>query len=259
MYQVKASQGPILTDVGRAPCGVMGRITYALRAGNPFKYRSPVFAGGLPAGTSVEVVDTVCSADGLPDIINFSYNPSVETNGTDWTGTFTGTSSASRTASASARVGGFVWRGTATDSPGNRLNSLIANYDVGDVTGGPTPIQGETITVSAYFRVTNALFVGTYPWAIRYTLSGVTTTVSGSQSAPAINVWHRVQTTIALPYNVTLSQIQIEISTPVAITQGGGFDMDAVMIQRGSTATEPFDETSENVVWSATANTSALI
>lgn len=259
MYQVKASQGPILTNVRTSPCGVMGQITYSLRAGNPFKYRSPIFAGGLPTGTSVEVVDIVCSSDGLPDIVNFAYNPSVETNGTDWTGTFTGTSSASRTASATARVGGFVWRGTATNSPGNRLDSLIANYDIVDVTGGPTPIQGETITVSAYFRVTNASFVGTYDWDIRYTLDAVTTTVSGTQSAPAINVWHRIETTIALPYNVDLDQIQVEISTPAAITQGGGFDMDALMIERGSTATEPFDETSDNVVWSEAANTSALI
>lgn len=259
MYEVKASQGPTLTNVRTSPCGVMGQITYSLRAGNPFKYRSPVFAGGLPAGTSVEVVDVVCSEDGLPNIINFSYNPSVETNGTDWSGSITGTGSAARVASGAAVVGGFVWRGTATNSPGNRLNSLTATYDVGDVTGGPTPIQGETITVSAYFQVKNALFVGTYPWAIRYTLDGVTTTVSGSQSAPAIDVWHRIETTIDLPYNVDLSQIQVEISAPVAVTQGGAFDMDGVMIERGSVATDPFDETSENVVWADAANTSALI
>lgn len=259
MYQVKASQGPILTNVRTSPCGVMGQISFSLRAGNPFKYRSPIFAGGLPAGTSVEVVDVVCSSDGLPNIVNFSYNPSVETNATDWSGSITGTGSAARTASGAARVGGFVWRGTATNSVGNRLNSLTATYDVADVTGGPTPIQGETLTVSAYFQVKNALYVGTYPWAIRYVLDGVTTTVSGTQAAPAIDIWHRIETTFTLPYNVDLDQIQIEISQPVAVTQGGAFDMDAVMIERGSVATEPFDETSDNVEWADAANTSALI
>lgn len=260
MYEVKASQGPILTNVRTSPCGVMGQISYSIRAGNPFKYRQPIFAGGLPAGTSTEVEDIVCSADGLAQITNYSYNPSVETNGTDWSTVGLGDEAGARTASATARVGGFVWRSTASNSVGNRVQYALAYYDVASVTDGPIPQPGETLTASIYYRVTNSLFLGIYEWNIRFAMDGFTNVnFAGTHTATAINTWYRIEQTFTLPLNVPLELIEIAVFTPDLITQGGGFDLDGVMIQRGSVATEPFDETTEGVAWSATPNTSALI
>ena len=259
MYEVKASQGPILTNVRTSPCGVMGQITYSLRAGNPFKYRSPVFAGGLPAGTSETVVDIPCSDDGLPQIVNFMYNPSVETNATGYTTTGAGSSGA-RTASATAIVGGFVYRGTAPNTPGNILQSATATYDTSLVTSGPIPLEGDELTVSIYFRATNALWTGTYTYILDVTMTGFPVIqYTGSVSVPTADVWHRVVETFVLPDNLPLETIAFQIVTPVAITQGGGMDLDGFMIQRGSSATQVFDETDPEAEWSGTANSSAVL
>lgn len=259
MYQVKASQGPILTNVHTSPCGVMGQVSFSIRAGNPFKYRLPIFAGGLPSGVSQTVVDVPCE-NGLPQIVNFAYNPSVETNATDWTVGGTGTFSAARTASATARVGGFVWRGTATNSPGNRLNRLTTTYLTASVTSGPTLLPGDELTVSLYVRTTNVAWIGTYDWEVEVLLPGPTSVYyNGSQSVAAADTWYRIEQTLTLPSNVAPDAIIFTVSTPAAITQGGGFDMDGLMIQRGAVATDPFDETTTGVEWSGTANSSALL
>lgn len=259
MYQVKASQGPILTNVRTSPCGVMGQVSFSIRAGNPFKYRLPIFAGGLPSGVSQTVVDVPCE-NGLPQIVNFAYNPSVETNATDWTVGGTGTFSAARTASATARVGGFVWRGTATNSPGNRLNRLTTTYLTASVTSGPTLLPGDELTVSLYVRTTNVAWIGTYDWEVEVLLPGPTSVYyNGSQSVAAADTWYRIEQTLILPSNVAPDAIIFTVFTPAAITQGGGFDMDGLMIQRGAVATEPFDETTTGVEWSGTANSSALL
>lgn len=257
MYEVKASQGAILTNVRKSPCGVMAQITYALRAGNPFKYRSPIFAGGLPTGTSVAVPDVPCSEDGLPQITNFAYNPSVETNDTDWADGGVN-SSASRFLSASAIVGDYVFRGTAPNTPGNRLNELAAYYNV--PVSGPVPQGGEEITVSIYFRPTATAWVGTYEWTISVSVTGFPLiSYNGTASALVNFEWVRIEQTFTIPEGAALDSIETHVYTPDAITQGGGFDLDGLMIQRGSVATEPFDETFPNVEWSGTPNASALL
>lgn len=258
MYEVKASQGPILTNVRTAPCGVMGQISYSLRAGNPFKYRSPIFAGGLPAGTSVEVADIPCT-DGLPQIINFAYNPSLETNAVSYAVSGVN-ATAARTASPTARVGGFVYRGTAPNSPGNRLDALTAYYDPSLVTSGPIPISGEELTVSIYFRATAAAWIGTYDWNVFVAMVGFPSfSFTGTEVVTDSGTWHRIEQTFTLPDNIDLSLIEFHVETPASITQGGGMDLDGFMVQRGDTASAPFDETFTDAEWSGDPNTSALL
>lgn len=259
MYEVKASQGPVLTNLRRVACGVMAQVTYSLRAGKPFKYRSPVFAGGLPSGPSQVVADTPCSDDGLPQIVNYAYNPSLEVDATDWA---TGGISASgaRTASASAVVGDFLYRASAPNTPGNRLNEVTAYYLVSNVTGGPIPLPGDTITVSIYFRPTIATWFGTYTWSMQVTSTGFPPlSAAGSQVANVLNQWYRIEQTFTLPFNVPLEVIEVHVNTPVAITQGGGMDVDGFQIERGPVATQVFDQTVTGVEWSATAGSSALL
>lgn len=259
MYEVKASQGPILTNVRTSPCGVMGQITYALRAGNPFKYRNPVFAGGLPSGPSQVVTDIPCSDSGLPQLINYAYNPSVELNATDWLAGGTGVTSG-RIASATARVGGFVFQATAPNTPGNVVSTITAYYNTSTVTSGPIPLGGDTITVSLWVRTIAATWNGIHPWIINLTMSGFPPLqATGNLNITTANQWYRIQGTFTLPFNVPLTVIEAQIQTPVAITQGGGIQIDGYMIERGSVATEPFDETSPNTEWSGTPNTSALL
>lgn len=259
MYEVKASQGPILTNVRTSPCGVMGQISYSLRAGNPFKYRPPIFAGGLPAGASQTVVDVPCE-NGLQQIVNFAYNPSVETNATDWSVGGTGVFSGTRTASATAQVGGFVWRGAATNSPGNEVTRLSATWLASSVTSGPIPLPGDQLTVSIYVRATALAWVGTYTWEIEVVLPSFPSVYyNGSTVITAADTWHRIVQTITLPNNVAPSAIATNVFSPTAFTQGGGFDIDGLMIQRGAVATEAFDETFTNAEWSGTANSSALL
>jgi hypothetical protein len=49
------------------------------------------------------------------------------------------------------------------------------------------------------------------------------------------------------------------VFTPLSITQGGGMDIDGLMIQRGDDATTAFDETNTEAAWSGDPNTSALL
>lgn len=263
MYEVKASQGPILTDVRSSPCGVMGRISYSLRAGNPFKYRSPIFAGGLPAGTSATVPDILCSEDGLAQIVNYAYNPSVELNATDWAAGGLNATGV-RVASATARVGGFIFRASAPNSPGNLLSNATAYYNAATVVAGPEPQPGETITTSIYFRTTGAVNAGTYDWTIFVTMVGFPSfSFTGSEVITTGDItagtWRRIQATFTLPDNISLSVIETAIEPPSGLTQGGLIETDGLMIQTGPVATEPFDETFPNVEWAAAPNVSALI
>jgi hypothetical protein len=262
MYEVKASQGPVLTNVRTSPCGVMGQITYALRAGNPFKYRNPVFAGGLPAGTSQAVVDVPCSDSGLPQIVNFMYNPSVETNATDWLAGGLNVTSA-RTASATAVVGGFVFRATAANSAGNSLDNIAIYYNAATVTTGPEPQPGETLTVSVYIRAitfSGLTQTGVYPYTVFITMTGFPAiSISGSVNVAAGNTWYRIDETFTLPLNIALQTIELNIQTPTSYTQGGGLEADGYMLQRGAVATTVFDETNPNAEWAGTPNLSAVL
>jgi len=259
MYEVKASSGATVTNVRKAPCGVMAQITYGLRAGNPFKYREPVFAGGLPSGPSQVVADIPCSDTGLPQLINFAYNPSVEINATDWLAgglNVTG----SRVASATARVGGFVFRGTAPNTPGNRLDTMTAYYNTASVTGGPVPLGGDTITVSLWVRTIASTWNGTHGYIINLTMSGFPPLqATGTVNITTANQWYRVQGTFTLPFNVPLVTIEAQITTPVAITQGGGLEIDGYQIERGSVATSPWDQTFPNTEYSGAVGSSALL
>lgn len=258
MYQVKASQGPLLTNVRRAPCGVMGQITYALRAGQPFKYRSPIFAGGLPAGTSQTIGDIPCSADGLAQVVNFAYNPSLETNATDWAASGSNMTFDGRVASPTAIVGDYVYRATANAS--GIVSWLTSYYFVSSTTGGPIPQAGEQITVSRYVRAIALAWTGLHTWDMFVTMDGFDPiTFSGTVNVDQPNVWYRVSHTFFLPDNVSLEGIEFRIIAPEFITSGGGMESDGLMIQRGPVATEPFDETTPGASWSDGANTSALL
>src|SRR3990172_12806104 len=150
MYEVKASQGPILTNVRTSPCGVMGQVTYSLRAGNPFKYRSPIFAGGLPAGVSETVPDVLCSADGLAQVINFAYNPSLETDAVDWSASGTSVTSG-RTNLFGGFIGDYLFQATAVPGVG-RVDSINMDYFTASAASGPVPQGGDEITLSFYVR-----------------------------------------------------------------------------------------------------------
>lgn len=261
MYEVKASQGPILTNVRTSPCGVMGQVTFSLRAGNPFKYRLPEFAGGLPTGTSVQVPDIPCSEDGLAQIINFSYNPSLEEIPPipdTWLGGGSNLTFNGRVASATARLGSFVYRITA-DSAGSI--SVVNNYYFPGLTsGGPTPSSGETLTVSGYVRAIAAGSLGTFTMSSFVTMTGFDPfSVQDTVDVAVLNQWYRLQVTFTLPDNVALSGIETGFFPPADVAAAVGMEVDALMIQRGSVATAPFAQNTPNVEWSDDPNESALL
>lgn len=257
MYEVKASQGPTLTNVRTSPCGVMGQVTFAVRAGNPFKYRSPVFAGGLPTGTSSVVSDTPCTADGQPQIVNFAYNPSLETNAVDWAGGGSNVT-AGRSNIFGGRVGRYAFQVSAIQGSG-RVSNIVAYYDALSVTTGPVPLPGETITISAYIRTIEPEYTGVYTWNIQVRMVGFPSmNFSGTINMAIAEPWYRFQQTVTLPDNVELELIEVNVSTPASITTGGFVQMDGLMIQRGDTATDPFDETFAGAEWTGTPNQSAL-
>lgn len=255
MYEVKASQGPILTNVRTSPCGVMGQVTFSIRAGNPFKYRAPIFAGGLPTGTSSVVSDIPCSADGLPQVINFAYNPSLETNATDWGAGGTNVTSG-RTNTFGGYIGDYVFQASAVPGSG-RVNQITTYYF--PPASGPVPVGGEEITVSFYFRTLDLSSLGTYEWLVYVTSTGFDPMqFNGTTVVSVAETWYRVEQTFTLPGNIPLSVIEISLFLPDSVTTGGSYMMDALMIQRGSVATDPFDETMPGVEWTGTANASAL-
>lgn len=255
MYEVKASQGPILTNVRTSPCGVMGQVTFSLRAGNPFKYRSPIFAGGLPTGTSSVVADVPCSVDGLQQIVNFAYNPSLEAVATDWVAGGTNVTSG-RSNLFGGYIGDYVFQASAVPGSG-LLNNITAYYF--PPASGPIPLGGETLTVSVYFRTLDPASTGTYDWSIFVEMDGFgATSYTGSVVASTAETWYRVVHTFTLPGNVALERIETHIELPSTVATGGNFMVDALMIQRGSVATEPFDQTMPNVEWTGTVNASAL-
>lgn len=261
MYEVKASQGPIPTNVRTSPCGVMAEITFSLRAGNPFKYRLPQFAGGLPTGTSIQVPDVPCSEDGLAQVINFSYNPSLEEIPpipNTWLGGGLSLTFNDRVASPSARLGGFVYRITA-DAAGS-LTAINNYYFPASTSGGPTPQNGETITVSGYVRAITAGTLGTFTMSVFVTMTGFPAfSVQDTVSAAVLNQWYRLEATFVIPDNVTLSGIETGFFPPPDVAAAVGMEVDALMIQRGTVATDPFDQTSLNVDWSDDPNESALL
>lgn len=261
MYEVKASQGPILTNVRRAPCGVMGQISFSLRAGNPFKYRLPTFAGGLPTGTSVSVPDIPCSEDGLAQIINFSYNPSLEEIPpipNTWVGSGLSLTFNNRVISATARLGEYVYRITA-DAAGS-LTSIINNYVPASTSGGPTPQSGETLTVSGYVRAITAGSLGTFTMQALVTMTGFAAVgYVDTINVAVLNQWYRLEVTFTLPENVTLDNIQTVFTPPADVAAAVGMEVDALMIQRGTVATAPFAQNTVNVEWSDDPNESALL
>lgn len=260
MYEVKASQGPTITNLRRVACGVMAQITYSLRAGNPFKYRNPVFAGGLPSGPSQVVADIPCSDSGLPQLINYAYNPSLEINATDWLAGGTGTITQGRVASATARVGGFVFQATAPATAGNKVSTVTAYYNAASVTGGPIPLGGDTITVSLWVRTTSATYNGIHPWIINLTMSGFPALqATGNLNITVANQWYRIQGTFTLPFNVPLTVIEAQVQTPATPTTGGGIQIDGYMIERGAVATDPWDQTFPNTEYSGAIGSSALL
>lgn len=261
MYEVKASQGPILTNVRTSPCGVMGQVTFSLRAGNPFKYRLPQFAGGLPTGTSVQVPDIPCSEDGLAQIINFSYNPSLEEIPPipdTWLGGGANLTFNGRVISATARLGEYVYRITA-DSAGSL--SGINNYYFPSLTsGGPTPQNGETITVSGFVRAITAGTLGTFTMSVFVTMTGFPPfSVQDTVAVAVLNQWYRLEATFTIPDNVTLSGIETGFFPPPDVAAAVGMEVDALMIQRGTVATDPFAQNTANVEWSDDPNESALL
>lgn len=257
MYEVKASQGPILSNLRRASCGVMAEITYSLRAGNPFKYRNPIFAGGLPTGTSVEVADVPCSDGGLPQIINFAYNPSLETNADDWAAGGTNVTGI-RSNLFGGRVGSYAFIGSAVPGLG-RLNNVTAYYDIANVTSGPIPLPGDELTVSVYVRTLDLSSLGVYDWILNVTMAGFPPlNYSGTVDINTAETWYRIEQTFVLPSNVDLELIEMAVLTPVSLVTGGELHMDGLMIQRGSVATEAFDETFAEASWTGDPNTSAL-
>lgn len=261
MYEVKASQGPILTNVRTSPCGVMGQVTFSLRAGNPFKYRLPTFAGGLPTGTSIQVPDVPCSDDGLAQIINFSYNPSLEEIPPipdTWLGGGANLTFNDRVVSATARLGTWVYRITA-DSGGSL--SGINNYYFPSLTsGGPTPQNGETITVSGFVRAITAGTLGNFTMSVFVTMTGFPPfSVQDTVNVAVLNQWYRLEATFEIPDNVSLSGIETGFFPPPDVAAAVGMEADALMIQRGSVATEPFAQNTPNVEWSDDPNESALL
>jgi hypothetical protein len=261
MYQVKASQGPILTNLRRASCGVMAEITYSLRAGNPFKYRNPIFAGGLPTGTSVTIPDVPCSEDGLPQIINFSYDPSLEAvvpADPSWAGGGANLTFNDRVMSPTARLGEWVYRITA--DAGGSLAVVNNYYFPSEVTSGPLPIGGDTLTVSAYVRATTSGTLGVFEMNCFVTMTGHPSFSSGDTvNVAVVGQWYRLETTFTLPDNVTLSGIESGFFPPDDVAAAVGMEVDALMIQRGDVATEPFDQTTPNTEWSGDPNQSALL
>lgn len=261
MYEVKASTGPTLTNVRTSPCGVMGQITFGIRAGQPFKYRAPIFAGGLPSGTSEQVPDVPCSEDGLAQVINFNYDPSLEEVAVvdpTWLGGGSNLTFNGRVASPTARLGGFVYRITA-DAAGS-LNGINNYYFPSETTGGPTPLGGDTITVSAYVRALTSGTLGVFQMNCFVTMDGFPSFSAEDEVAiTEINTWYRLQATFTIPENVALDGIETGLFPPPDVAAAVGMEADAIMIQRGSEATEPFDQTSENVEWSADPGTSALL
>lgn len=255
MYEVKASQGPVLTNVRTSPCGVMGQVTFSLRAGNPFKYRAPIFAGGLPTGTSQVVGDVPCSVDGVPQIINFAYNPSLEANATDWAAGGTNVTQG-RSNLFGGYIGDYVFQASAVPGAG-RLDQITAYYI--PPASGPVPVGGEEITVSVYFRTLSLSALGVYEWLIYVTMDGFSPIqFSGTENVTVAETWHRIEQTFTLPGNVSLDLIETKIYTPDTVTTGGNFMVDALMIQRGPVATDPFDQTMPGVEWTGTVNASAL-
>jgi len=263
MYEVKASQGPVLTNVRTSPCGVMGQVTFAVRAGNPFKYRSPIFAGGLPGGTSVTVPDVPCSDDGLAQIINFSYDPSLEVvvpPSPSWAGGGVSTTFNGRVASPTARLGGWVYRLTA-DSAGNISPGITNYYFTSDVTSGPLPIGSDTLTVSVYVRATTSGTLGIFTMSCFVTMAGFPffTSPEDSVNVTVVGQWYRLSSTFTIPDNVDLSGIETIIEPPPDVAAAVGMEADALMIQRGDVATDAFDQTVANVEWSGDPNESALL
>lgn len=261
MYEVKASQGPILTNVRRAPCGVMGQIAFSLRAGNPFKYRSPVFAGGLPTGTSVQVPDTPCSDDGLAQVINFSYNPSLEEIPpipNTWLGGGASLTFNNRVMSSTARLGSWVYRITA-DAAGSL--AVVNNYYFPSSTsGGPTPQSGETLTVSGYVRAITPGTLGDFTMNCFVTMTGFPAfSVADTVNVAVVNQWYRLKVTFTLPDNITLDGIETGFFPPPDVAAAVGMEVDALMIQRGDEATAPFAQNTVGVEWSDDPNESALL
>lgn len=257
MYEVKASQGPILTNVRVAPCGVMGQISFSIRAGDPFKYRSPIFAGGLPTGTSSVVADVPCTADGMPQVINFMYNPSLETDAVDWSASGSNVTSG-RSNLFGAYIGDYVFEASAVPGVG-RVDQITASYIVANVVDGPIPVPGEQITVSFYFRTLDLSSLGTYEWIISVTVEGFgPIQYTGTAEASVAETWYQVEQTFTLPNNVDLESIVVDLFLPDSIVTGGNYQMDALMIERGGAATDPFDETMPGVEWTGTPNFSAL-
>lgn len=261
MYEVKASQGPTLTNVRTSPCGVMGQVTFSLRAGNPFKYRLPIFAGGLPTGTSTLVPDTPCSDDGLAQIINFSYNPSLEEIPpipNTWLGGGLNLTFDNRVISATARLGSWVYRITA-DAAGS-LTGINNYYFPASTSGGPTPQSGETLTVSGYVRAITAGTLGDFTMQAYVTMTGFPAVgYVDTVNVAVLNEWYRLEVTFTLPDNITLDGIETSFTPPADVAAAVGMEVDALMIQRGSVATAPFAQNTEGVEWSDDPNESALL
>lgn len=201
------------------------------------------------------------AANGAEIARNIIRNPSLETNTTDWSGSFggSGSGSSTRIGPTSDAVGGQYftrrsWTAASTTIPNNNVYT--------DAQGVGSVVAGDVVSGSVWAR-TNRLRNGRIQFQFRDAASATLTTISGPYSSMQPDVWTELKLeNITAPANTDRVLIVIQPDDNAQV--GDTWDSDAATLVKGPSALPHFTgdttDTYENeYVWAGTPNASHSI
>lgn len=254
LYDVGAIVGPEMTGLRRLSCGWMANVTFGFRAGVPFLYRDPIFAGGLPSSVPEPVPFQEC-ADNRSGVrvrqrINLVHNPSVEENTVGWQANGTNAvGTRCQTCGPGPMRGNWLYRAVGGAN-------LRLDFDWDPPSSGPTLEPGGTYTMSVYV---SALETGVYAWSADIIIDSQPWHVNtGSVTIVADDgpQWARIEHTFTIPLGSRVSDFDFHLYDS---TGNGALFGDVFMIEPRSSAGTPWDETWAGASWWGEPGRSALL
>lgn len=240
LYDVQALAGPTIEEryPDRGDCdGFMMRVSFSFIAGQPYVYRSPVFAGGLPSGSATTFDDVECL---FGEEVRFNYAINGSGEGPNDAAGYSVWDSAQGDLDFALGLdpveGLYVVR-WITDAAASGSRVLTMNTDITPVTG-EAMFLGGVYVASGWIKtdLSGEYVLGSEVDGVGNATSSVVNLVAGE--------WTYVSIVFSLPTSgtVNMETITLQIDEAAAAT----VYMDGWMIEQGSTPGSYFDHTTSN-------------
>lgn len=193
---------------------------------------------------------------GIAAITNYTLNPSVETNVTNWSGTYGagGVATSGRTASP-GQSGNAFYRATLTTAP---TSVTTSGFWVAVNANTPTA-AGKAYTASGYIRTSwagTSFSLNLVPYNASWTYAGGE--VYGASVTVPANTWTRLSVTLpSAPAGTENMTLRLRANGGTIPGVSSTIDGDAMMLTDGTSTPNFADGATTNWVWNGTVNNSS--